>query len=119
MSGYLALGEKLYTQGQAYAEAFNFGPTEEDAKSVQWIVEQITQQWSDGATWHLDGGTHPHEAHYLKLDSSKARAKLGWSSRWRLSHTLQSIIVWHKAHNRSQDMRALCLQQINDYSTSI
>ncbi len=122
LSGYLALSEALYIQGSAFAEAFNFGPSEEDAKPVQWIVEQLTQQWGDGAAWHLDGCTHPHEAHCLKLDCSKARAALGWSPRWHLGQALQAIITWHKAHSAhhsSQDMRALCLQQINDYSTTI
>ena len=120
LSGYLALAEKLSSEaGQQYAESWNFGPRDEDARPVQWIVEQLTQQWGDGAAWHLDGGTHPHEAHYLKLDCSKARALLGWSPRWHLSQALQAIIAWHKAHHRSQDMRALCLQQINDYSTAI
>ena len=116
LSGYLTLAEKLYTKGPAFAEAFNFGPAEEDAKPVQWIVEQLTQQWGDGAAWHLDAGTHPHEAHYLKLDCSKARALLGWSPRWHLSQALQAIIAWHKEHHCRQDMRALCLHQINDYS---
>ena len=122
LSGYLALAEKLYTQGPAFAEAFNFGPLEESAKPVQWIAEKLTQQWGDGAAWHLDGGIHPHEAHYLKLDCSKARAALGWSPRWHLDQALQAIIIWHKAncaHPGSQYMRALCLQQINDYSRAI
>ena len=119
LSGYLALAEKLYTQGPAFAEAFNFGPAEEDARPVQWIVEQLTQQWGDGAAWHLDGGTHPHEAHYLKLDCSKARAALSWSPRWHLSQALQAVIRWHKAHQRGQDMRALCLQQIEDYTVTL
>lgn len=119
LSGYLALAEKLYAQGPVFAEAFNFGPAEEDAKPVQWIVEQLTRSWGDGAAWNLDGGTHPHEANYLKLDCSKARASLGWSPRWDLEQALQAIIVWHKAHKSSQNMRAFCLQQINDYSTTI
>jgi CDP-glucose 4,6-dehydratase len=114
LSGYLVLAEKLYSQGPAFAEAFNFGPLEEDAKPVQWIVEQLTQNWGDG--------THPHEAHYLKLDCSKARATLAWTPRWHLGQALQAIIVWHKAQNAHKDkpdMRALCLQQISDYSTVI
>lgn len=119
LSGYLALAEKLYAQGPAFAEAFNFGPAEEDARPVQWIVEQLTQQWGEGAAWRLDGGTHPHEAHYLKLDCSKARAVLGWSPRWHLGQALQAIIAWHKAYQSNQDMRALCLQQINDYAPII
>jgi CDP-glucose 4,6-dehydratase len=115
LSGYLVLAEKLCTHGPAFAEAFNFGPADEDAKSVQWIVEQFTQIWGEGADWHLDGGTHPHEAHYLKLDCSKARSLLGWSQRWYLSQALQAIIEWHKAYQGGQDLRVLCIKQIQDY----
>jgi CDP-glucose 4,6-dehydratase len=122
LSGYLALAEKLFTEGAAFAQAYNFGPAEEDAQPVQWIVEQLTQRWGDGASWQLDGGTHPHEAHYLKLDCSKARATLGWTPRWHLGQALQAIIDWHKAHGAhggNQVMRALCLQQIKAYSVNI
>ena len=119
LNGYLVLAEKLYTKGQAFAEAFNFGPVEEDAKNVQWIVERLTQSWGYGASWHLDAGTHPHEAHYLKLDCSKARDMLGWQPKWNLTQALDAIIVWHKAHNTNQsttEMRDLCLQQIKEYT---
>ena len=116
LSGYLRLAEALYTQGSAFAEAFNFGPAEEDAKPVQWIVERFTRYWGNDASWRLDAGEHPHEANYLKLDCSKARAMLGWRPRWNLDQTLQAICTWHKAHQNQQDMRSLCLQQISDYS---
>jgi CDP-glucose 4,6-dehydratase len=122
LSGYLVLAERLYINGPTFAEAFNFGPSEEEAKPVQWIVEQITQIWGGGANWHLDEGAHPHEAHYLRLDCSKARAKLNWQPSWKLGQALQAIIVWHKAHceiNAKNDMRALCLKQIDDYSATI
>lgn len=116
LSGYLALAEKLHTNGPGFAEAFNFGPAEEDAKPVQWIVEQLTQNWGDGAAWHLDGDTHPHEAHYLKLDCSKARAALGWVPKWTLDTALNHILAWHKAHLLGSNMRNLTLQQINTYA---
>ena len=122
LSGYLTLAEKLFTEGTAFAQAYNFGPIEEDAKSVQWIVEQLTQRWGNGANWQIDGGTHPHEAHYLKLDCSKARSALSWKPRWHLDQALQAIIDWHKIHNThadSQTLRALCRQQINDYSVAL
>ena len=120
LRGYLMLAEQLYTQGTVFAQAYNFGPTEEDAKPVQWVVEQLTQTWGEGASWHLDGGTHPHEAHYLKLDCSKARAMLGWQPRWDLAHALQAIAIWHKAYSTqmgSQGMRDLCVKQINAYES--
>ena len=122
LNGYLILAEKLYTKGQAFATAFNFGPAEEDAKPVQWVVEHLTQSWGKGARWHLDSGEHSHEAHYLKLDCSKARDMLGWQPQWNLTQALQAIIVWHKAHNSKQsstEMRSLCLQQIKEYSQVI
>jgi CDP-glucose 4,6-dehydratase len=112
LSGYLALAEKLYTQGPAFAEAFNFGPAEEDAKPVQWIVEQLTQKWGDGANWKLDQAEQPHEAHYLKLDCSKAKVHLDWRPRWSLGQALENIIVWHKAHQLTDDMRELSVRQI-------
>tara|TARA_B110000008_G_C16938418_1_gene551503 strand:+ start:553 stop:1641 length:1089 start_codon:yes stop_codon:yes gene_type:complete len=125
LNGYLVLAEKLYTEGQAFAEAFNFGPAQEDVKSVQWVVEQIIKSWGEGATWHLDKGTHPHEAHYLKLDCSKARLMLGWHPHWNLTQALQAIVAWHKVHSdsayqsSSKAMRTLCLQQIKEYSKAI
>jgi CDP-glucose 4,6-dehydratase len=122
LNGYLLLAEKLYRKGSVFAEAFNFGPAEGDAKPVEWIVEQLTQSWGDGASWHVDGGTHPHEAHYLKLDCSKARIMLDWQPHWNLTEALKAIIVWHKvyrAHQSSTEMRSLCLQQIKEYSQAM
>ena len=116
LSGYLLLAEKLYTQGVAYAEGWNFGPADEDAKPVQWIVEQLKQQWGEGASWQLDGGEHPHEAHYLKLDCSKAKMRLDWQPRWHLGHTLEMIVAWQQAWLAKKDMRSFTLKQIEQYA---
>jgi CDP-glucose 4,6-dehydratase len=115
LSGYLLLAEKLYEQGQAFAEAWNFGPRDEDAQSVQWIVEQLCQLWGNQASWELQPGEHPHEANYLKLDISKVKQHLNWAPRWTLKQALEHITHWHQSWLQEQDMRALCLQQINQY----
>ncbi|MDD4946163.1 MAG: CDP-glucose 4,6-dehydratase [Gallionella sp.] len=115
LSGYLLLAERLFTEGVAHAEGWNFGPNDEDAKPVQWIVERLTETWGDGASWVLDGGEHPHEAHYLKLDCSKARMRLAWQPRWRLEATLEKIVEWHRALQNGQDMREVTLKQISAY----
>lgn len=117
LSGYLALAEKLYTEGAAYAEGWNFGPRDHDAKPVAWIVEQLTRIWGDGAAYRIDASAaNLHEAHYLKLDCSKAHMQLGWHPRWNLLHTLEKISEWHKAHQAGSDMNTLTLQQIQEYS---
>jgi CDP-glucose 4,6-dehydratase len=115
LSGYLLLAQRLYEEGPAFAEAWNFGPNDEDAKPVDWILDKLTKTWGDGASWHLDKGEHPHEAHYLKLDCSKAKSQLQWQPKWSLATAIEEICVWHKAHTAGADMQAMCLHQIKQY----
>ncbi|MCZ2497697.1 CDP-glucose 4,6-dehydratase [Xylophilus sp. Kf1] len=119
LSGYLVLAQRLYTDGQTFAEGWNFGPRDEDARPVQWIVERMVEQWGGQARWQLDGADHPHEAGYLKLDISKARHRLGWQPRWALAEALEHILHWHKAWLAKQDMQQICLEQIAQYMTSM
>jgi CDP-glucose 4,6-dehydratase len=119
LSGYLQLAQKLYEEGGSYAESWNFGPNDEDAKPVQWIVEQLTRQWNDKASWKLDQADHPHEAHYLKLDCSKAKIRLNWQPKWSLRQALEHIIAWHKAHQVGDDMHELSLRQITDFQGQV
>ncbi|MQA23195.1 CDP-glucose 4,6-dehydratase [Rugamonas sp. FT103W] len=120
LSGYLALAEHLYLQGADFAEGFNFGPHDIDARPVEWIISRLCESWGDGAGWELDpqAGQQPHEAHYLKLDCSKARSRLHWQPRWHLGHTIDMIVAWHQAHARGADMRALTLAQIDTYQNT-
>ncbi|MDP5030901.1 MAG: CDP-glucose 4,6-dehydratase, partial [Paraglaciecola sp.] len=114
LSGYLVLAQKLYSEPTKYAEGWNFGPFEGDAKPVDWILNKMTALWPNSA-WQLDNEAHPHEAGYLKLDVSKAKKHLGWSPSWRLEHTLTRIIQWHQAWLNQQDMQQACTNEINDF----
>ena len=118
LSGYLELAQKLYEQGPEYAEAWNFGPELHDAKPVSWIAKELSTLWGEEAQWQTDNNEHPHEAHYLKLDCSKAYARLNWRPRWSLKQALANITEWHKAHECGADMHALTLQQIHQYQSA-
>lgn len=115
LSGYLMLAEKLYSKGPLFAEGWNFGPQEESAQSVRWIVKYLSSQWGAGASWQLDHAEHPHEANCLKLDCSKAKIKLGWQPVWDLEQTLNRIVSWHKAWLQGTDMYNYTMTEINDY----
>jgi CDP-glucose 4,6-dehydratase len=115
LSGYLLLAERLYIHGQLDAEGWNFGPRDEDARPVQWIVEHLCEQWSRDASWTLQPGGYPHEASFLKLDISKARQRLQWTPSWTLETALKNITEWHQAWLQGLDMRTVCLNQINKY----
>lgn len=116
LSSYLLLGEKLLAGDTQYAEAWNFGPEETDAKPVEWIVKKMCGKWAQGATYTVAKGPHPHEAHYLKLDITKAKQKLHWQPRWNLETALDKIISWTKAYALKENMRIICVQQIKEYT---
>ncbi|NVK00700.1 MAG: CDP-glucose 4,6-dehydratase [Oceanospirillaceae bacterium] len=115
LSGYLVLAEKLYTDGTAYAEGWNFGPRDEDVQPVEWILDHMVQQWGAGASWLLDTNPQPHEAQLLKLDISKAAVKLKWQPRWSLEQALDSIVEWHQCWLAQKDIRQATLDQISLY----
>lgn len=114
LSGYLVLAQKLYEDPEKYAEGWNFGPYDEDAKPVEWILNQMVKQWPN-SSWELDSDNHPHEAGYLKLDIAKAKSELNWQPTWNLDQTLEKIIKWHLAWISKEDMQSLCLEEINEY----
>ncbi len=116
LSGYLTLAEHLFTKGQVFAEGWNFGPNDDDAQPVQWIVEHMVNRWGNGASWRQDGGEHPHEANYLKLDISKAKARLNWQPRWPLATALENVLSWHQAYLASTSMHEFTMQQIASYA---
>jgi CDP-glucose 4,6-dehydratase len=115
LSGYLRLAQCLVQRGQEVAEAWNFGPLDEDARPVKWIAEQLCTLWGADADWMPQEGEHPHEATYLKLDISKAKQRLSWQPRWPLDKALAKTVQWQKAWLNGADMRDVCLEQISDY----
>lgn len=119
LAGYLALAERLWGGGQEFAEGWNFGPRESDARTVGWIAEQMVGIWGEGARWEVVSQVQPHEAHYLKLDCSKAHARLGWEPQWGLEQALERIVKWHRAYLQKADMRSYCLSEINDYMAAL
>lgn len=112
LSGYLRLAEALWEQPEM-ARGWNFGPFEDDARPVSWIVERMADRWRGRLRWEAAPGPHPHEAGMLKLDSSQARAHLAWRPLVPLDAALDSIVDWHEALDAGEDMRAVTLAQID------
>lgn len=115
LSGYLMLAERLYCEGGAYAEGWNFGPRDDDVRSVEWILNRMVKNWGGGARWRLDTNPQPHEAQLLKLDISKATTRLKWRPLWPLTQTLNSIVEWHQNWLSGYDPHRKTLEQITQY----
>jgi CDP-glucose 4,6-dehydratase len=116
LSGYMILAEMLYNNKKSVSGAWNFGPHDEDAKTVRWIVENLSRKWGTIIDPEFDSSKQPHEAHFLKLDISKAKQQLGWKPRWSLDTALDKIIFWQKAYLKGEDMRSICINQISEYT---
>ncbi|HEX4893466.1 MAG TPA: CDP-glucose 4,6-dehydratase [Hyphomicrobiaceae bacterium] len=120
LHGYLALAEALCGPGgRQFAESWNFGPDDQDARPVRWIMEYMSRAWPEFSRWRTDERAHPHEAGYLRLDCSKAHARLQWRPRLSLEQALKLTVEWYSAHQRGDDLRALTGRQIHDFSQLI
>jgi CDP-glucose 4,6-dehydratase len=114
LSGYLVLAQALWDSPE-HACGWNFGPPEEDARPVGWIVERARELWPAEVRSVLDDGPHPHEARYLKLDSSRARARLGWRPSLDLDAALEATVDWYRELSVGADMHAVTVGQIETF----
>lgn len=119
LRGYLILAQFLVNDGPRYSEAWNFGPDNADAKTVEWVVRKICTVWGDNASYEIQGAPQLHEAQYLRLDSSKARTLLHWHPVWRIEKSLSSIVEWTRQYLRGSDIRSECFRVIKEYERDV
>ena len=117
LSGYLVLAQALW-EDRALATGWNFGPGDDDMQPVAWLVERIAERWPGGVRSEIDPGPHPHEAHSLRLDSSRARERLGWRPHWDLANGIDAVVEWYAAYADGADPHALTLTQIEAFSAA-
>jgi CDP-glucose 4,6-dehydratase len=115
LRGYLMLAERLAASPSRFACGWNFGPAETDAQPVSSIAAELARLWGAGACWDQDSAAHPHEAHLLKLDTSKAKACLNWHPVLPLRQALSWIVEWYRAFEAGDDMAVLTRTQVERY----
>ncbi len=114
LSAYLLLIQRLYELPE-YSGAWNFGPDEYDTKTVSWITDYIISYLKSPIKWFLNEKESPYESSHLKLDSSKAKANLGWMPCWSIEKCLDKAISWYQAYQRNEDMFKISLSQIKEF----
>jgi CDP-glucose 4,6-dehydratase len=117
LSGYLALAERLWDEPGA-AGPWNFGPDARDELPVRAVAARVCELWGDGLRWRPGDGDGPPETALLRLDSTKARERLGWAQAWDLDEALAATVEWHRAVAGGADARALCARQIAAYAAA-
>jgi CDP-glucose 4,6-dehydratase len=117
LSGYLMLCEQLVHDPKKYSGAWNFGANDNDAKSVAYIADTISNNWGLDAGWRQENNDHHHEANYLKLDCTKAKNILNWSPKWSLETALKETVEWYKKFYNNEDISNFTIEQIQKYHT--
>jgi CDP-glucose 4,6-dehydratase len=107
LSGYLLLGQKLLEGRKEFAEAWNFGPVENENMTVGKIVDQVKRVWPK-IDYEISQITNqPHEAGILRLDCSKAHTKLKWSPVWDGISAIEKTTFWYKNFYESSEVQSM------------
>ncbi len=115
LSGYMTLCEKMWDEPCKFSEGWNFGPEKESMRTVEKVIEKITDLWGNNASWEKIKGDHPHEATLLKLDITEAKERLPWAPKWDLDTALEKTVGWYKSYYKGEDMHEMSLKQIEEY----
>ena len=107
LSGYLLLGQKLLEGRKEFAEAWNFGPSEDGNVTVGEIAEQVKKAWPKIDYEIQKSPDQPHEAGMLRLDCSKARTKLQWTPVWDGKTAIEKTAQWYRAFYEFDEVQSL------------
>ena len=113
LSGYLQIGQKLLEEKVEFAEAWNFGPSDEGSITVEQVVQNVKKHW-DKIDYEINKDPNQlHEANLLKLDCSKAHILLKWKDVWDSDTTFEKTVKWYKAFYEDEEI--LTKEDLEEY----
>lgn len=115
LGGYLLLASMMYNEPERYSEAWNFGPSGNNIKTVSELVNEIIRRWGDGSMHSKKQDSTPAETGILRLDISKAREKLMWEPVLSFEESVEMTVIWYRAIVTGKDMKEISLRQIENY----
>lgn len=119
LSGYLLLAQALWIQGDRFADGWNFGPNDKDARTVEYVINYIKSIWPSALNVEMSSNDQKgHEARFLKLDISRVQAELSWQPAWGLEEALNRTVGWYLAYFNNNEMQAYSRREIEEYSKS-
>jgi len=113
LSGYLLLAQRQHDD-KTIEGAYNFGPDDESCVTTGVLAGLFCDAWGQSAAWRIEGDDGPHEANFLKLDCSKAKAVLNWKPHWEIKTAVEKTIEFAKA-NTDNERQACIDRQIKEY----
>ncbi|MHC4885195.1 MAG: CDP-glucose 4,6-dehydratase [Planctomycetota bacterium] len=115
LAGYLALPWRMEQDGSAFAQAWNFGPRDQDIITVEEVISRCLEILGEGE-YRVCQDNQYHEARVLRLDISKATHYLQWKPRYGVYKALEETMEWYRTYfEGSADMLQFSLGQISRY----
>ena len=101
----------LYLIANNAEGAYNIGPHYEDCITTETLVRLFAKYWKD-AVWEDVSDTNvPHEANFLRLDSSKIKHDFSWHPKWNVEQAVKKTVEWYQAEDPAKMME----RQIEEY----
>jgi len=119
LSGYLALGQQLYSQENINGESFNFGPSAQHSHTVEDILRDMSKYWDiedPSNAYQITDNIKFHEAGLLKLNCDKALFHLKWVPTLNYEQLVAFTGSWYFSFYKDQEnMLDFTLAQIGKY----
>lgn len=114
VTAYLMIVKAQY-EDPTLASWFNVGPDDCDCVTTGDIVNMFCTKWGNIKRVDRIDPNAPHEANFLKLDSSKLKKTFGWKPTWHIDETIDRICEWNRVWFADGDIPAIMDKQIGDF----
>lgn len=112
---YLMIAQRQY-EDPSLSDWYNVGPDDCDCVTTGELVELFCQTWGHGMTWENRAEKNaPHEANFLKLDSTKLKTTFAWQPRWHIQEAVAKTVEWSRAWMEGEDIPRIMDRQIQEY----
>jgi CDP-glucose 4,6-dehydratase len=113
--GYIKLSEKLFLKPKKYSGAWNFGPNDNQAITVESIVSLAIGNWDPKTKLLVNNDKYFYETDYLNINSKKSQDYLNWRPLWDIQTTIEKTVDWYKLYESKKDIRAFSAKQVEEY----
>lgn len=112
---YLTIIQKQY-EDINYSGYYNVGPDDEDCVSTGELATIFCEKWGNNLKWINKSEINaPHEANFLKLDSTKIKNTFNWKPKWGIEKSIEKTVEWTKTYSNKEDIIACTSKQIDEF----
>lgn len=119
LHAYLTLAKQLFESPPSFTQAWNFGPNEEQGRTVSWLTDTIIRYWGSGIKWTQNCSEPKYETNFLRLSSAKANRSLGWNPQWNIETAIAKTVEWYKSYLKEGNMQEITLAQIAEFQKTL